>query len=245
MIKFIITLTTFAVTILFSSCKSNMDFSNGLDGNGNVKTETRNITETFKKIEVSRGIDVIVEEAATLTIEVEADENLIKHITTVVENGTLKISADQNIDYAKKETVTIKMPMNNTIDAIETTSGSTFRTKNTLRGNNLSVKSSSGSELTADLEYEKVHAESTSGSDLTLSGKALQLESASSSGSQINADKLLANDVNAQATSGSSTDVHALVKIDGKASSGASIDFDGKPKTVKKEESSGGSVSGN
>jgi hypothetical protein len=39
--------------------------------------------------------------------------------------------------------------------------------------------------------------------------------------------------------------VHALVKIDGKASSGASIDFDGKPKTVKKEESSGGSVSGN
>lgn len=245
MIKFIISLTTIVVTVLFSSCKANVDFDNGLDGNGNLKTETRNITGAFKKIEVSRGIDVILEEATTLNIQVEADENLIKHITTVVENGTLKISADQNIDYAKKETVTIKMPMANTIDAIETTSGSTFKTKNILRGVNLSVKSSSGSELTADLEYEKVHAESTSGSDLTLSGKTLKLESASSSGSQINADKLLANIVNAQATSGSSTDVHALVKIDGKASSVASIDYEGKPKDVTKDESSGGSVSGN
>jgi Putative auto-transporter adhesin, head GIN domain len=242
MIKFIITLTTIVVSLFFTSCKSNIDFDNAIDGNGNVKTETRTINQPFTKISVSRGIEVVLEQNETVFVEVETDENLLKHITTTVENGTLIVTSDENIDESEARLVRIKMP---TIESLETTSGSSLKTKNTIRGINLSAKSSSGSELTATVEYEKVHAESTSGSDLTLTGKALKLESASSSGSQINADKLLVNEVNAQATSGSSTDVHALVKIDGKASSGASVNFDGKPKTVKKEESSGGSVSGN
>lgn len=242
MIKFIITLTTIAMTLLFSSCKTNIDFDNGIDGNGNVKKEVRNITAPFTKIEVSRGIEVLLEQDATVFVEVETDENLLKHITTVVENGTLVITSDENIDDSKARIVRVKMP---TIESLETTSGSSLKTKNTIRGINLSAKSSSGSELTASVEYEKIHAESTSGSDLTLSGKALKLEVASSSGSQINADKLLANEVNAQATSGSSTDVNALVKIDGKASSGASINYEGKPKDIHKDQSSGGSISGN
>lgn len=242
MIKFIISLTTIVVTVLFSSCKANIDFDNAIDGNGNVKTEVRTITQPFTKISVSRGIEVILEQDPTFFVEVESDENLLKHIKTTVENGTLVVTSDQNIDDSDARIVRIKMP---TIESLETTSGSSLKTKNIIRGINLSAKSSSGSDLTATVEYEKVHAESTSGSDLTLSGKALQLESASSSGSQINADKLLANDVLAQATSGSSTDVHALVKIDGKASSGASIGFEGNPKIVTKDESSGGSVSGN
>lgn len=242
MIKFIITLTTLAVTILFSSCKTNIDFENAIDGNGNVKTEVRTITKPFTKITVSRGIEVILEQDQTVFVEVETDENLLKHITTNVENGTLIVTSDENIDDSDARIVRIKMPI---IESLETTSGSSIKTKNTIRGINLVAKSSSGSDITATVEYEKIHAESTSGSDLTLLGKALHLESASSSGSQINADKLLANEVNAQATSGSSTEVHALVKFDGKASSGASIDFDGKPKKINKEESSGGSVSGN
>ncbi len=242
MIKLIITLTTFAITILFSSCKSNIDFDNAIDGNGNVKTEVRTITQPFTKIAVSRGITVLLEQDANVFVEVETDENLLKHITTIVENGTLIVTSDENIDDSAARIVRVKMPV---IESLETTSGSSLTSKNILRGTNLSVKSSSGSDINTTLEYEKVHAESTSGSDLTLAGKALKFDSASSSGSQINAAKLLANEVHAQATSGSSTDAHALVKINGKASSGASIDFEGKPKIIKKEESSGGSVSGN
>jgi hypothetical protein len=52
----------------------------------------------------------------------------------------------------------------------------------------------------------------------------------------------LANEVTAQSTSGSSIDVHPLVSLNAKASSGASIEYDGKPKTIVKEETSGGSV---
>lgn len=235
-------ITATIIALLFSSCNYKIDLGNGIDGNGNVQTETRTITETFTKVDVSRGIDVVLEQADVTKIEVEADENLLKHITTKVENGILKVTSDENIDNAEMMTVHVAMP---TITEIETTSGATLTSKNTLKGTNLKVKTSSGSEIQATVEFDEIACESTSGSNIDIAGKALKLETASSSGSEINAESLLANDIFAQSTSGSSTQVHPLVKLSGKASSGSSIDYDGNPKTIEKEETSGGSVSGN
>ncbi len=235
-------ITAAIIALLFSSCNYKIDLGNGIDGNGNVQTETRNITETFTKVDVSRGIDVVLEQADVVKIEVEADENLLKHITTKVENGVLKVTSDENIDNAEMMTVRVAMP---TIEGIETTSGASLTSKNTLKGTHLTVKSSSGSEIQATIEFDEIRCESTSGSNIEVAGKALKLETASSSGSEISAESLLANEVYAQSTSGSSTQVHPLVKLSGKASSGSSIDYEGKPKTIDKEESSGGSVSGN
>ena len=64
----------------------------------------------------------------------------------------------------------------------------------------------------------------------------------SSSGSEIDANKLLSNDINAKASSGSSIDVHPLVSLTAKASSGANIDYEGNPKIVHKTATSGGSI---
>jgi hypothetical protein len=244
MIKFVVLCTKIIVVaiaaLLFTSCK--FDFGNGIDGNGDVKTETRTINEKFTKIEASRGIEVIVEQSETTSVEVEADSNLLQHITTKVVNGTLEITSDENIDSAEAETVRVKMPI---IEGLSSTSGSNIHTNNVLRGTAIKMKSSSGSELDATLEFEDIDLESTSGSTATLSGKALKFSSRSSSGSEINASKLEANDVFAEATSGSSSDVNAIVSINAKASSGSSIDYKGKPKNIVKEETSGASVSAN
>jgi hypothetical protein len=179
-------------------------------------------------------------------VEVEADQNLLSHITTKVENGTLVVSSDENIYNAEVETVHIKMPI---IGGLETTGGSNIKSKGVLKSasdvTNIRVASSSGSEIEANLEFDSINAESTSGSTITLSGKALKIRTATSSGSTINAQSLIANEVNAEATSGSSNDVHAAVKLVAKASSGASIDYSGAPKNISKEETSGGSVSSN
>jgi hypothetical protein len=240
--KIIMFIITTVVAILFSSCKYDIDLGDGIDGNGKVKTETRTITENFNKVNSSRGLEVIVEQASNTEVQVEADENLLKHITTKVENGTLFVSSDENIDSAEKMIVRVKMPE---ITELESNSGSSIATAAMIKGTAINVKTSSGSEIKAILEYDNVKGESTSGSELTVSGKALKLTTQSSSGSTIKAGNLLANAVVSEATSGSTTEVHPLVLLNGKASSGASIDYNGKPKTISKEESSGGSVSQN
>ena len=248
MIKLIIFCTKLliatTVALLFASCNEN-NFT-GIKGNGKVQTEKRTVTEKFTKISVSRGLEVIVEQANTVSVEVEADQNLLSHITTKVENGTLVITSDVNIYSANTETVHVKMP---DIDGLEATSGSNIKSNGTLKSTvtatTIKVTTTSGSEIDATLEMDAVNAESTSGSTITLSGKTLKFSASSTSGSELNAENLLANQITADATSGSSLDVHPLVTLNAKASSGASINYEGKPKNISKEETSGGSVSSN
>ena len=214
MIKFVVMCTRVIiatiVALLLTSCRYDIDLGDGIDGNGNVITEKRTINESFTKIEVSRGIEVIVEQDNNAAVEVEADDNIIKHITTKVENGVLVISTDESIDSAEAETVRVKIPV---VNGLEASSGSNISSKSTLKGTNIAVKSSSGSEIEATLEYDGVKSESTSGSQITLSGKTFKLQSHSSSGSEINASNLLVNDVIAEATSGSTTTVNLLKSL--------------------------------
>ena len=230
------------IVLTLTSCNANLNLGNGVDGSGNIITEKRTINENFDKISSSTGVTVIVEQGTPTDIEVETDDNLMQYVITKVENGTLIVKIEGNINTMSSIDVRVKM---NSIVGLEASSGSSITSKNTLKGNTIAVKSSSGSEIEAVLEYENVSCESSSGSNITVSGKTLKLETASSSGSEINANQLAANDVFAQSSSGSSTSVKPIVKLDAKASSGSSIDYVQTPKTITKEETSGGSVEGN
>lgn len=236
--KLIILLLTLSIT----SCNGNLNLIDGIEGSGNVITEKRNIESPFTKIQASTGVEVVLEQGAPSEIEVEVDDNLMKYIVTKVENGTLIVKIDGNINTMENAIIRVKTK---TIEGLESSSGASIKTINKLSGTSLTLKTSSGSTIQADLEYEKVSCESTSGSEIKVSGKALALETKSSSGSEIEAQELAANEILAQSTSGSSTTVNPIVLLIAKASSGSSIDYVKEPKKVVKEETSGGSVSFN
>jgi hypothetical protein len=246
MIKIITIITKFIVAtlmaLLFASCNPSFHFGDGIKGSGNITTETRPATQDFKNIEVSYGIKVIVEQADTKSITVEADDNLQQHIITKIENGVLKIESDKNYNSTETPIVNVKMPV---VNGLSTISGSEITSSKTLISNNINAKSSSGSHINIDVEADAITLETSSGSSIDASGKALKLETTSSSGSTIDAKDLMANEVISQTTSGSSTSVYPIVKLDAKASSGGSINYHKVPKTLSKEETSGGSVSEN
>ena len=235
-LKLIVLLLTLSLT----SCNGNLNLIDGIDGSGNVVTEKRNIETPFTKIQASTGVEVILEQGSPSEVEVEVDDNLMKYIVTRVENGTLIVKIDGNINTMENAIVRVKTK---TIEGLESSSGASIKTINKLSGTSLALKTSSGSTIQADLEYEKVSCESTSGSEIKVSGKALTLDTKSSSGSEINAKDLAANEITAQSTSGSNTTVNPIVLLNAKASSGSSIDYIKEPKKVIKEETSGGSVS--
>lgn len=230
------------MALLFSSCNPSFHFGNGIKGSGNITTETRSANENFVSIEVSQGIKVNVEQADAKSITVAADDNLQKHIITIIENGVLKIKSDENYNSTETPVVNVKMPI---IEGLIATSGSEINSTGTLISNTINAKSSSGSRINIEVEADEITLESTSGSTIEATGKALKLETTSSSGSTIDAKDLMANEVIAQTTSGSSTAVFPILKLTAKASSGSSIDYHKVPKTIVKEENSGGSVSEN
>lgn len=226
------------MALLFSSCGHSMNF-NGIKGSGNIITETRTVNQDFKKIEVSRGIKVIVEQSDNKSITVETDDNIQQHIITKIENGVLKIESDENYNTSETPVVNVKMPIINSLSA---SSGSEITSSGALITEYIDVKSSSGSQVNISVEADVIKTESSSGSQIEASGKALKLETSASSGSTIDAKNLMTNEVISKASSGSSTDVYPILKLEAKATSGSSINYHNVPKTVSKEENSGGSV---
>ncbi|MFD2909524.1 head GIN domain-containing protein [Flavobacterium ardleyense] len=229
-----LTLVLVLLAIGLTSCNGRVNI-----GSGNIITEKRTVNENFDRIEASTGVNVIITQASPTEIEVETDDNVMKYVITKVENGALVIKLKRNTNIMSSIDVRVQMP---SIVGLKASSGSTIITKNILRGTSLDIKSSSGSDIKAVIEYENVNCATSSGSTMTVSGKALQLQTNSSSGSDIDANDLVANEIFSKASSGSGTRVNPIVKLEAKASSGSTIEYVQMPKTLTKNESSGASV---
>jgi hypothetical protein len=246
MIKIVVYITKSIVALLaallFNSCQFAVDLGDTVKGSGKVTTEKRNVTEDFTNIEVSQGIDLIVTQSDTKSIEVEADDNIIEHIETTISSGVLTIKMDKNVRTKSARKVRVSLPV---IEALSSSSGATISNNDVIKISSLDLDASSGSEIDLSLEVENLISESSSGSEITLKGKALKLEAKSSSGSEINASELLANNVIAGTSSGSSVDVHPIMSLDAKASSGSSIKYFNMPTTITKNSSSGGTITKN
>lgn len=225
---------------MLGSCKSNFDYGAGEKGNGNRTTETRPVTEKFNKIAVQQGITVEVIQDNDQSIAVTVDDNIQNLILTTVDNGVLNISAKDSYETKQSPVVQVKL---SEIASLKSSSGSKIVSKSLLSSTNLNVKSSSGSSIEIEVEVDNLTLETSSGSNIEASGKALKLDTSTSSGSTINADKVLANDIHSQASSGSSTQIAPILSLEAKASSGASIRYVNNPKSLKIDESSGGSIS--
>jgi len=243
MLKIITLITKFILValtaLLIASCNHSINLQS-IEGSGNVTTERRNVEGDFKSIEVSNGIDLVIEQSNLTEIVVEADDNLQKHILTKVENGTLIISCDKNsFINTRSKKVRVKMPV---IEQLEANSGASITSINTLKGENITLNTSSAATINLSLESDDINCDSSSGSTITINGMGLKMKANASSGSAIKAKNLFANQVNAEASSGATIQTHPIVSLDAEASSGGSISYNKIPKSIRKETNSGGSI---
>lgn len=226
--------------LLVTSCVNNMSFFNdGLTGNGNVIL-TKRTTENFDAIEAKTGIKVIVEQSNDYAIEAKTDENLQEHLKTEVSEGVLSVYFDKNINTAKERTVYVKAP---NLSKIASSSGASVESVTTIQAKNLTLKSSSGSEMKLSVNAKNLSCDSSSGSKIEANGKSETLKTESSSGSSIVLNELEVAYAVCKSSSGSSTKVNPIESLEADASSGSSIKYYNTPKQIKIDESSGASIS--
>jgi hypothetical protein len=246
MIKIIICITKFIVValtaLLFASCNFTGN-SNSIEGSGNVTTEKRIVQGDFKNISVNNAIDLVIEQSDKTEIIVEADDNIKDKITTEIEGNTLVIRCEySSFSNVKSKRVIVKMPI---INKIEASSAATVESQNVLRGENITLSASSAANMNLNIEYDNITCETNSASSVFIEGKTLKLKADASSGSDIDAKEMLANDVEADASSGASIYAHPIVSLKADASSGADINYNSTPKSIEKNENSGGSIAQN
>ncbi len=235
-------LITIYLALLFTTSSCVFEQIIGVKGNGNVISEDRSISSDFEIINVQQGINLYLTQGKSTGISVEADENILDLLITEVKNNELNIYFEKNVNRAKARNVYLTTE---NISKINTSSGASVKSENTIQAESLELKSSSGSAIKIHANAHEIKSEASSGSTITIFGKSNTLNANASSGSSINANELKTVDAITKVSSGANMDVNVTGRLTAKASSGGAIDYEGNPADIDKKTSSGGSISGN
>ncbi|MFM7294199.1 MAG: head GIN domain-containing protein [Burkholderiales bacterium] len=162
---------------------------------GNVKTETREATG-FSGIELSLPATVTIKQGSKEGLTIEADDNFLPLIETVVERGRLRIRPTEKMTIFKGRS----MKLNITIDAINieslSVSGSGDIVADELNSPKLRTSIAGSGEVNIkSLTSDSVKVSIAGSGDLNLGGTAKELEGSIAGSGSIKADRLKAQNV--------------------------------------------------
>lgn len=212
----------------------------GTKGNNQLITQERNLNASFDGIKVSHGINLILTQGNEEKITVETDENLQDLlITKVSNNNLLEIYFDKKVRKASTKNVYVTAK---NIKLLKSSSGSSILSENVLKSDLVQLKSSSGSSIRVEIIAPEIISSCSSGSSIKIIGKTNHFTAKASSGATITANQLSAVEAEAKVSSGASIELNVSEILTTHASSGGSVGYEGNPKKLIKNTSSGGSV---
>lgn len=194
-----------------------------IEGDGNVTKKSRKV-DNFSAVSVSSGIDLYLTQGNTVSLEVEADQNLHEYIITEVEDGVLKIYVDGSIRSAKEMKVYLTF---REIDTLSASGGSDVGASGTISLDKLTIECSGGSDLKMDLKVDELKLSTSGGSDASLSGEVKVLTARSSGGSDLDAIELKVAECTLESSGGSDARVYVTDKLKVQASGGSDVYYKG------------------
>lgn len=170
-----------------------------------------------------------------------ADENL-SDLKISVKEGTLKISHKQNQRMWSERTVvevTYKV-----LRSIYASAGSEVVHEATMELDALDLDFDSGAFARLTIDAQSLEVNVGEGAVLKLHGTSRVLDAVATTGGVLKAMDFKAQTVYIRANTGGQASVHAVEKIEAKASMGGMISYFGDPEYVKSKETMGGNIRG-
>lgn len=260
LIKIIATSALFGLTMF--SCNFSVNTNpRSLDGKGEVITKTHALQDDFSKIFVENGWNIVlIQKKQSPKLVVTANKNLHGVLEFAVQNNSLHIFSDKNIDEADAKT--IKIYYNQDLLEIKASSGTAVFSNEKInqeqvtlsissgaemelkyKVNTMKIEASSGADIETEVQADKIFVNTSSGSEVNLSGKTTNLSLNASSGSEINAKSLISKTASADASSAAEITLNVTDDFTGNASSASHIYFHGNPEKVNIETGSAGDIS--
>ncbi len=211
-------------TIILAGCNVGGKY---VTGNGNVKSETRNITG-FTGVKSSGSIDVVIIQGNNFNVSVENDENLIPLIVTEVRDGILVIhyKDDYNIND-DHSTVTVTAPE---INKVAVSGSADIKSTGTLKSDKeISFAISGSGDITATVDAPSIKFSGSGSGDISLEGTTKDFESKMSGSGEIKCSNLKAENVDLSISGSSDAKVFASVSLKAKVSGSGDVIYYGNP----------------
>ena len=189
-----------------------------IKGTGTAKSESRDVSG-FKAIKVRGALNIEVVAQKDFSISVEADDNLLEHIKTEIDNGTLEIWSEGRISPRTSIKVKISMPE---VDAVDIAGASNV--------------------VVSNVKSDSIRVEVRGASKVKIDGEATNLKSEASGASKIDAENLVVENAEVEANGASKAIVQANNEIKADASGASKIYYSGNPKNIIEHSSGASSV---
>ena len=194
--------------------------SSTLKGSGTPATQVRTLP-AFTAVDLAGSNNVTVHVGKTQTVTVHGDDNLIRYVTTTVQDGTLAIGQSRGFSTTSPMSVVITVPA---LDAV-TLSGAGV----------LAVTGVAADRFTVSAPGSGV---------LVVTGTATSLDATLSGTGDVRLDGLAAQDATATVSGTGRLLVNASQSLDATVSGTGSIVYTGSPTDVTKDVTGTGSITG-
>ncbi|MEP7080802.1 MAG: head GIN domain-containing protein [Ginsengibacter sp.] len=223
--------------IIFAGCNVG---GKSVAGNGNVKTETRNISG-FTGVKSSGSIDVVITQGTNFSVSVENDENLIPLIVTEVRDGILVINyKDEYNINDDHSTVTVTAPE---INKVAVSGSADIKTTAALKSDKeISFAISGSGNITANVNAPSVKFSGSGSGDISLDGNTKDFTCKMSGSGEIKCGNLKAENVDLSISGSSDAKVFASVSLKARVSGSGDVIYYGNPQNPEIHVAGSGTV---
>jgi hypothetical protein len=199
--------------------------------------------KNYNAINVSGGIDLYISYGDE-AIAVSASEAKYRDkIKTVVENGVLKISYDDNkFSWNSKKDLKAYVSFKN-LQALNASGGSDIIVEGSIKSDQLKIDLSGGCNFKGRVEVKELNINQSGGSDVSINGRTEKVFINASGGSDFNGYNLNTDYCEAEASGGSDIEITANKEISARASGASDISYKGNAALKESKASGASSVS--
>ena len=204
----------------------------------------------FNAIAASGSFDVYIVQGNTESVKVEAPADVIDHIVTEVENGTLKIHDKHSSGWNwgswwgnNHKKVAVYVTAKN-LNAIGITGSGDVFFKDGIRASSLSLSVSGSGDVMGKVDAKSLECDISGSGDMKLSGHA-QNSSISVSGSgDFSARDLVTAHTSVQVSGSGDASINASDSIEASVSGSGDVSYTGGAQHIVKSKSGSGDISG-
>jgi Putative auto-transporter adhesin, head GIN domain len=226
---------TFSLFSLFSCFRGR-----SITGSGNIVKEKR-AAGNFTGVSVSGIVPVEVKNGPVSEITVEADDNLLKYISTEVEGNVLKIRMKEFRDFRN---CTFKVYVTTpTLNSLSCSGAGSVTSMGVLKDEKeIKLRLSGAGSINIDVDAPTIDASASGAGKMILTGRTKNYIADVSGASSINSFDLFSENANVEVSGASSVKVHASVKLKASASGAGDIIYRGAA-VVESSASTAGKIS--
>jgi len=212
----------------------------GIDGSGVVTTENRTVT-TFTGIDLQCSANVYFMQGDEQSVKVEAEDNIISHITTEVKNDELVVSTDGK-DFNSHQQINVYVTVKE-LCLLELSGSGNMVGKSHINCDNMTIHIGGSGDIKADVRSLTMKIKLAGSGSLEISGTATSTDIRIAGSGNVNAKNLQAM-TSAVAISGSGqSTINASEVLTVSISGSGDVHYIGDPQKLNTSITGSGTVS--